>query len=187
MRLAWTILIVCAAGRALAQQPAQPRAQARPGLMLTTTAFEDGGVIPNRYTQSDANPVSPKLDWTNVPDGVLSFALIMHDLDTAPQKNAMDYMHWMVLNIPASATGLPEAVPATAALPDGTVQARVSRNRVGYMAPGAPVGPYHHYALELFALDIKLELGSDATRADVLKVMEGHVVAKAALIGRYHK
>jgi phosphatidylethanolamine-binding protein (PEBP) family uncharacterized protein len=74
MRLILTILAVCAAGTASAQQPAaRPKAPARPGLTLTTSAFDDGAVIPNKYTQSDSNPASPKLDWTNVPVGVVSF------------------------------------------------------------------------------------------------------------------
>ncbi len=99
MRLILTILAVGAAGAAVAQQPsAQPKAPARPGLTLTTGAFEDGAVIPNKYTQSDSNPVSPKLDWTNVPAGVVSFVLIMHDPDTAPQKKAEDILHWMAFS-----------------------------------------------------------------------------------------
>jgi Raf kinase inhibitor-like YbhB/YbcL family protein len=189
MRPIQTTLAVLAAGIAFAQQPApQPKAPARPGLTLTTAAFDDGAVIPNKYTQSDANPVSPKLEWTNVPAGVVSFALIMHDPDTAPQKKVEDILHWMAFNIPGTATGLPEGVPATAALPDGTVQAKNFRGAVGFMGPGAgAAGPYHHYTWELFALDAKLDLGPDATRADVLKAMDGHVLAKAALTGRFHR
>jgi Raf kinase inhibitor-like YbhB/YbcL family protein len=189
MRFIWTILAVCAAGTASAQQAAaQPKAPARPGLTLTTSAFEDGAVIPNKYTQSDSNPISPKLDWTNVPAGVVSFVLIMHDPDTAPQKKVEDILHWMAFNIPASATGLPEGVPATAALPDGTVQAKSFRGAVGYLGPGAgAAGPYHHYTWELFGLDTKLDLGPDATRAEVLKAMDGHVLGKAALTGRFHR
>jgi Raf kinase inhibitor-like YbhB/YbcL family protein len=189
MKLVWTILMGCAAGTAIAQQPApQAKAPARPGLTLTTTAFEDGAVIPGKFTQSDANPVSPALEWTNVPAGVVSFALIMHDPDTAPQKKVEDILHWMTFNIPGNAAGLPEAVPATAKLPDGTVQAKSFRGAVGYMGPGAgAAGPYHHYTFELFALDTKLDLGPDATRADVLKAMDGHVMAKAAITGRFHR
>ena len=188
MRCISTTMAVCAIGTVLAQQPA-PKAPARPGLTLTSTAFEDGGVIPNKYTQSVSSPVSPKLDWTNVPAGVVSFALIMHDPDTAPQKKVEDILHWMAFNIPASATGLPEGVPATtASLPDGTVQAKSFRGAVGYMGPGAgAAGPYHHYTWELFALDMKLDLGPDATRADVLKAIDGHVLAKAVLTGRFHR
>jgi Raf kinase inhibitor-like YbhB/YbcL family protein len=93
----------------------------------------------------------------------------------------------MVFNIPASTAGLPEGVPATANMPDGAIQAKHSRGAVGYMAPGAPAGPYHHYIFELYGLDTKLDLGPDATRADVLKAMDGHVVAKASMTGRFHR
>jgi hypothetical protein len=180
-----TILTACAAVAAVAQQPKGP---ARPGLTLTTTAFEDGGIIPNKYTQSDANPVSPKLTWTNVPAGVATFVLILHDPDTAPQKKAEDILHWMAFNIPASATGLPEGVTATATMPEGMVQAKSFRGAPGYMGPGAgAAGPYHHYTFELYALDTKLDLGPDATRAEVLKALDGHVLAKAALTGRFHR
>jgi Raf kinase inhibitor-like YbhB/YbcL family protein len=180
---------------ALAQQPPQPTSQpaagrgpAGPGLTLTTPAFEDGAIIPPKYTQSVPNAVSPKLEWTNVPANTVSFALIMHDPDTAPQKKVEDILHWMAFNIPAAARELPEGVPATTTLADGTIQAKSFRGAVGYMGPGAgAAGPYHHYTLELYALDIKLELTPDATRADVLKAMDGHVLAKAATTGRFHR
>jgi Raf kinase inhibitor-like YbhB/YbcL family protein len=184
MKRGWGILTVCLTVSALAQQPAAPpKAPEPPGLTLTTTAFEDSAIMPKRAAGS------PKLEWTNVPAGVASFALIMHDPDTAPDKKVEDVVHWMVFNIPGTATGLQESVPAgVPTLADGTVQAKNWRERVGYMGPGAnEAGPYHHYTWELFALDIKLSLGPDATRADVLKAMDGHIVAKAALVGRFHK
>jgi Raf kinase inhibitor-like YbhB/YbcL family protein len=178
------IWATCLAVTAFAQQSATPpKAPEPPGLTLTTTAFEDSAIMPKRVAGS------PKLEWTNVPSGVVSFALIMHDPDTAPDQKVDDVLHWMVFNIPGAATGLPEGVPATVTtLPDGTIQAKNWRGRVGFMGPGAnEAGPYHHYTWELFALDIKLSVGPDATRADVLKAMDGHVVAKAALVGRFHK
>jgi len=189
MRIALIILTVCMAGTALAQPAAaQSQTPPRPGLTLTSSAFDDGGIIPNRYTQSDPSPVSPKLDWTNVPPGVVSFTLIMHDPDTAPKKGTEDILHWMAFNIPGGATGLPEGVPANPTLPDGTVQAKSFRGAVGYMGPGAgAAGPYHHYTWELYALDTKLDLGPAATRLEVLKAMDGHVLAKAALTARFHR
>ena len=116
------------------------------------------------------------------------YALIMDDPDTAPNKKSEDILHWMAFNIPGSSTGLPEGVPTTATLPDGMIQAKGFRGASAIMGPGAgAAGPYHKYTLELYALDIKLELGPDATRADVLKAMDGHVLAKAALVGRFHR
>jgi Raf kinase inhibitor-like YbhB/YbcL family protein len=186
MRCLCTVLL--ATGTLIAQQGAAPKAAPKPGLTLTSTAFEDGGIIPAKYTQSDPNPVSPKLEWTNVPAGTVSFALILHDPDVALQKKTEDVLHWMIFNIPATAHELPEGVPTTAQTPDGAVQAKNRGGGVGFMGPGAPaVGPHHHYTFELFALDAKLDLGADATRADVLKAIDGHILGKAVLVGRFHR
>jgi hypothetical protein len=172
----------------LAQEKGGKKGPAGPGLTLTSPDFTDGGVIPNKYTQSDPMPVSPKLEWANVPPGVVSFTLILHDPDGAPGKQSEDVLHWMAFNIPGSATGLSGGQPAEATLPDGMIQAKNRGGRVGFMGPGAgAAGPYHHYTFELYALDTKLSLGPNATRAEVLQAMNGHVIAKAALEGRFHR
>jgi Raf kinase inhibitor-like YbhB/YbcL family protein len=112
----------------------------------------------------------------------------LHDPEGAPQKTAADVLHWMMFNIPATTTQLPEALPATAQMPDGSIQIKNTRGAVGFMGPGAgPQGPYHHYTFELYALDAKLDLGPDASRADVFKAMDGHVLGKAVLVGRFHR
>jgi Raf kinase inhibitor-like YbhB/YbcL family protein len=168
--------------------PGRGRGPTGPGLTLTTTAFADGAEIPTKYTSADPNGVSPKLEWTNVPMGTVTFAIIFHDPDVALQRGTDDVLHWMAFNIPGTARELPEAMPATAQMPDGTVQAKNIRGTVGYMGPGAPPpGPHHHYTWELFALDTKLELTPDATRADVLKAMQGHILGKGVLVGRFHR
>jgi Raf kinase inhibitor-like YbhB/YbcL family protein len=161
---------------------------AGPGLTLTSPDFQDGGIIPNKYTQADSSPVSPKLEWTNVPPGTASFALIFHDPDVALQKKTDDVLHWMIFNIPGTTKELQQGVPAEAKMPDGTIQAKNLRGAVGFMGPGAgAAGPYHHYTFELYALDEKLDLGPDATRADVLKAIDGHILGKAVLMGRFHR
>jgi len=171
-----------------AQDKGKGKGPAGPGMTLTSPAFADGSEIPNKYTQAEQNPPYPKLEWTNVPAGVQSFTLILHDPDVALQKNTDDVLHWMIFNIPGSARELAEGVPANATLSDGTINAKNLRGGVGYMGPGAPpTGPHHHYTFELFALDTKLDLGPDASRADVLKAMQGHIVAKAVLVGRFHR
>jgi hypothetical protein len=95
-----------------------------------------------------------------------------------------DTLHWMMFNIPASVTKLPEGVPADATLPDGSVQLKT--RTVGFMGPGAR-GIYHHYTIELFALDTKLSLGPDATRQQVQDAMNGHILGKAVVEGRFHR
>jgi Raf kinase inhibitor-like YbhB/YbcL family protein len=184
--------VVVAQGQGPAMSPGQPaRPPAGPGLTLTSTGFEDGGIIPNKYTMNaaPATAVSPALQWTNVPAGTVSFALILHDPDTSLRKSADEVLHWMIFNIPGTAQALPEGVASgTAKLPDGSIQALNTRQSPGYMGMGAgAAGPYHHYTFELFALDEKLDLGPDATRADVLKAMDGHVLGKGVVVGRFHR
>jgi Raf kinase inhibitor-like YbhB/YbcL family protein len=183
-----TILLATSLGSAFAQAPAGGRGGPPvPGLALSSPDFTDGGVIPNKFTQADPMPVSPKLEWTNVPAGTVTFALIMHDPDVALQKKTDDVLHWMAFNIPGTAKELAGAQSAEPKLADGTIQAKNLRGAVGFMGPGAPAGTYHHYTFELYALDTKLDLGPDATRADVLKAIDGHIVGKGVLVGRFHR
>lgn len=170
------------------QAPATP-APTKPRLTLTSSAFEDGGIIPNKYTMAaDGAPVSPELSWTNVPDGTVSFTLIVHDPDTSVMKSTTEILHWMVFNIPGTARELTEGEPAQAQLPDGSIQALNYGKKADYMGLGAAaVGPYHHYTFELFALDTTLSLGPDATQADVMKAMDGHILMKGVTVGRFHR
>ena len=166
------------------------RGPAAPPLVMTTTAFEDGGIIPAKFV--GAMGVSPELKWTQVPMGTQSFVLLMHDPDVALQRSTLDVTHWLVWNIPGTATGLPEGVMPVAELPDGTRQ--VSLRAAGYMGPGAPAnGPYHHYTFELFALDTKIDVPAGTpqeaamTRAAVIKAIDGHALGKAVIVGRFHQ
>lgn len=176
-----------AAGQAPAARPAPV-----PPLLMTTTAWEDGGVIPDKYTQA-AGPaaVSPELKFGQVPPGTQSFVLLMHDPEPVLNKGSkMDITHWLVWNIPGTSTGLKENTP-TGELPDGTRQ--ISLRGTAYMGPGAPAGPYHHYTFELYALDTKLEVPmgtpqqAAATRTAVMDAMDGHVLGKAVLVARFHR
>jgi hypothetical protein len=160
---------------------------------MTTTAFEDGGVIPDKYTQK-AGPmaVSPELKWTQVPMGTQSFVLLLHDPEPVLNRSSKtDVLHWLAWNIPATSTGLPEGFQQ-GELPDGTRQVSLRGN--GYMGPGAPAGPYHHYTFELYAVDMKLDVAQPAspqqandTRIAVINAMDGHVLGKAILVGRFHQ
>ncbi|HYK60980.1 MAG TPA: YbhB/YbcL family Raf kinase inhibitor-like protein [Bryobacteraceae bacterium] len=185
-----TILLALALGAALAQEKNKGggKAPAPPGMALSSPDFQDGGVIPDKFTQVNPTAPSPKLEWTNVPMGTQTFVLIMHDPDAALNKMPEDVLHWMAFNIPGTARGLDGGQPADAQLPDGMVQAKNRGGRVGYMGPGNPAqNPYHHYTLELYALDEKLSLGPDATRDQVIDGMKGHIIGKAVLVGRFHR
>lgn len=186
-----TLVLISAAvaAGAIAQTPSAPPAPTKPRLTLTTDAFDDGGIIPNKFTMAaEGTPVSPKLTWTNVPDGTVSFTLLLHDPDTSLSKTTDEVLHWLIFNIPGTARELPEGVPAQAQLSDGSIQVLNLGKKIGYMGMGAAaVGPYHHYTFELFALDTKLSLGPDATQADVMKAMNGHILMKGVLVGRFHR
>ena len=159
-------------------------------MTLTSSAWADGGAIPAKYTQR-GDDLSPPLAWSNVPEGSLSFALVMHDLDAAAGNGTEDLLHWLIWNIPMGATSLAEGVPAIAQLPDGTRQ--IGATAPGYRGPGAAAaGPAHHYAFELYALDAPIDVpavgASPAqTRAAVMAAMAGHVRGKAALVGLFKR
>jgi Raf kinase inhibitor-like YbhB/YbcL family protein len=190
MNIKTLVTLVAAIGATigLAAQGQRGGAPAGPGLTLTTTAFADGAEVPPRFTQAVEMPISPRLQWTNVPPNTVTFTLIMHDPDVARQKKPEDMLHWLAFNIPGTSRELSEGVAANPQLLDGTVQGKNGGGTVGYRGPGAPAaGPHHHYTWELFALDTKLNLGPDATRDDVLKAMDGHILGKGVLVGRFHR
>jgi len=178
--------LLLAGASASAQAPAQP---ARPAMTLTTPAWPDGDPIPVKFTQA-GEQVSPALNWTNTPPGTQSFVLHMLDPDVARNKTTDTQVHWLVWNIPATATGLPENVPKGAALPDGSQQ--ISASGPVYRGPGAPAtGPVHHYTFEIYALDTKLDVAAAAdafeTRANVMKAMQGHILGKAVYVGLFKR
>jgi Raf kinase inhibitor-like YbhB/YbcL family protein len=190
MTTALTAIVSLAGLTLAAQQPAAAPARVPP-LIMTSTAWEDGGVIPDKFTQAVPNPVSPELMWTQVPPGTQSFVLLMHDPEPVLNKGSkMDITHWLIWNIPGTSTGLPEGV-AQGELADGSRQVSLRAN--AYMGPGAPAGPYHHYTFELYALDTKLEVlqgtpqQAATTRAAVFDAMDGHVLGKALLVARFHR
>ena len=164
-------------------------------MTLTVSGFPDGGDIPVKYSQAApgvaaGEGLSPAITWTSVPAGTQSFVLNMHDMDVARNKTTDDQAHWVVWNIPASATGMPEGVPKGPKLADGSYQ--VSATGQMYRGPGAGAnGPRHHYMFELYALDTKIDVQPTAdafeTRANVFKAMQGHVLAKAVYGGLFRR
>ena len=183
------LTIAVAVTVASAQAPATPAAPASPPMVLSSTAFPDGGVIPNRYTQVEKQ-VSPALSWTNVPPNTQSFVLHMHDPEVARNRTVDDQVHWLVWNIPGTAKGLAEGLPQGAELPDGSRQ--ISATGQVYRGPGAPAnGPLHHYTFELYALDTKIDVpnGTDAwdVRKAVMAAMNGHVIGKAVYMGMFRR
>jgi len=144
-------------------------------LAVSSTSFPDGGEIPAKYTGQQG--ISPQLSWTGAPAGTMSYVLIMHDVDAA--IGGTDISHWVVWNIPASSTSIPEGGP----VPAGANQ--YSLRGPQYMGPAPPPGhPYHHYIFQIYALNSTLDVPAGATRADVEKAMEGKIIARGSYVGR---
>ena len=174
------VMLGLAATVASAQAPAQ--GARRPGLSMltvTSTSFADGAEIPAKY--AGGTGISPQLSWTGAPEGTAAYVLVMHDVDVAvPAGNlAGDITHWVVYNIPATTTSIPEGGP----IPSGAGQ--LSMRGPQYMGPAPPAGhPFHHYVFQIYALNAPLALQAGATRADIEKAMDGKIVARGAYVGR---
>ena len=203
------LLSIASAGLSLAQQappgagapPAGPGAGARgrggappPPFRIMSPDMVDGSLLPQQFTcAAGTEAVSPPLQWMNAPRGTVSFALIVHDMEPRPQKKLDDILHWMVWNIPATATKFPQGIPSnTADLPDGSHQTNGNPGQggiTGYLPPCPPqnVPLPHHYAFDMFALDTKVDLPETATRADLMKVMDGHILGHASLVVPFNR
>jgi len=191
------LLIAAVVATGVASLAAQQRggAPAAPPMTMTVAGFPDGGQVPVKYSQAApgvavGEGLSPAITWTNVPAGTQSFVLNMHDMDVARNKTTDDQAHWIVWNIPATATGLTEGQPKGRTLPNGAYQ--LSATGEMYRGPGAPAnGPFHHYMFEVYALDTKLDMPpeSDAfeSRAAVMKAMQGHILGKAVYGGLFRR
>ncbi len=155
---------------------------------LTTEAFDAGARIPKKHT-GEGEDVSPALTWDALPDGTAELALICDDPD-APREEP--WVHWVIYKLPAELGSLSEGMPQERELtnPAGVLQGVNSwpDNNIGYRGPMPPEGHgVHHYHFKLFALDTKLEIHPGATKAELLKAMDGHVLAEAELIGTYER
>ncbi len=148
--------------------------------VIKTNAFSAGGVIPKKYT-CDGTDVSPELAWTGAPAGTQSLALIADD----PDAPVGTWTHWIAWNIPAGSAGLPEGVPKTESLGDGTRQGKNDFRRIGYGGPCPPPGKPHRYFFKLYALGAKLDLKAGASRSELESAMKGHVLGQAEVMGKY--
>jgi hypothetical protein len=181
------MLVLAATGAvAVAQQPAAggapssgPARWTLVPMLIESKAFEDGGIVPLKYSFYGANTL-PDFKVSNLPAATQSIAIILHDLDVAAAFNPEDNLHWLAWNIPATA---PVTQIEEGKLPEGSVNGRNGR---AYMGMGAPNGPrYHHYVFEFYALSAKLDLPATGARAELMEAMKGKVLAKAAYVGRF--
>ena len=159
-----------------------PIAKAEGGTMeLTSSAFDEGEMIPSKYT-CDGADVSPPLRWGSLPDGTKSLALICDDPD-APMGT---WVHWVYYDIPAKPIDLPENISPDDHPASGGVQGTNDFRRIGYGGP-CPPGGTHRYYFKLYALDTFMNLSPGATKRQVLKAMENHIIGHAQLMGKYRR
>ena len=144
-------------------------------LKLTSSAFEDGGEIPRIFGYKNGNK-HPALFVSEMPEGTEYLALIMDDPDAMGAVGKV-WVHWVVWNIfPVGNTGVVDVMTGTEGMTDF--------GEVGYGGP-APPDKRHTYIFKLYALDIKLDLPNESTKADVEKAMEGHILEQTILEGTY--
>lgn len=149
-------------------------------ITLTSSAFKEGETMPVRHTCCGPD-VSPPLTWPHPPAGTRSMALLCEDPD-APRGL---WVHWVLWGLPADSTSLPEAVAKDKTLKGGALQGKNDFGRIGYGGPCPPPGKPHRYFFRIYALDRLLDLKPGATRSDLLKAMEGHILAEGELMGRF--
>ena len=151
-------------------------------LNLTSNAFNQGQPIPERYTY-DKQDLSPDLKWTGVPATAKSLALICDD----PDAPAGTWVHWVLCGVAASTTNLPAGLPKSPTLDSGAKQGINDYKKLGYGGPCPPPGKPHRYFFKLYALDNLPELKPGFTKADLLKAMDGHILAEGQLMGTYQR
>ncbi len=150
-------------------------------IKITSSAFEDSGLIPDKYT-CDGADISPPLQWEAVPEGTSSIALICDD----PDAPVGTFVHWVIFGLPAETRELDENIAPDKTLPSGAKQGTSDFGRIGYGGPCPPSGT-HRYFFKIYALDTAIDLAAGATKRELLKAMEGHILGQGQLIGKYKR
>jgi len=151
-------------------------------LSIYSPAFSEGALIPTKYTCEGSN-ISPQLDWSGVPEGTRSLALICDDPD-APSGT---FTHWVIFNIPPDSKGLPETMSLTPRLTDGSIQGINDFGLIGYGGPCPPPGKPHRYRFNLYALDKQLDLNAGSSKNQVLNAIKNHILAQGQITGTYQR
>jgi len=178
----FVILFIFSCNTKESQKIANINVGGKMSIQIICAAFKEGETIPVKYT-CDGENVSPALNWSGAPENTKSFALICDDPD-APGRT---WIHWVVYNIPATMTSLPEAVSMKKTVLNNIIQGTTSFRKIGYGGPCPPRGSAHRYFFKIYALDTELNLKAGASENELLKAMEGHILAKGQLMGRYSR
>jgi Raf kinase inhibitor-like YbhB/YbcL family protein len=148
-------------------------------MVIASSAFKNGERIPSQHT-CDGEDTSPPLSWSGFPNETRTFAILVDD----PDAPGGAFTHWVIFNIPATENGLQEDIPTTETILNGVLQGTNGFGKIGYGGPCPPSGT-HHYVFHLYSLDAALSLPVGATKEDVVRAMNGHILAEAELTGLY--
>ncbi len=149
-------------------------------MQVQSSAFTEGQRIPKQFT-CEGEDISPPLTWSAPPSETKSLVLICDDPD-APMGT---WVHWVVYGLPPSVTSLPQSVPTREDVLGGGKQGRNDFGKIGYGGPCPPPGTPHRYFFKLYAVDMELALGRGAAKEDVMKAIQGHILAEGQLMGKY--
>lgn len=174
------VLLACAGTKKAA--PVDSSETKMDGFRISSPAFADGGEIPHRFSQFGEG-ISPALQWSGAPESTRTFALVCRDPD-APMGT---FVHWVIYEIPSSATGLPEGVPPAPIVAGGGVQGMNSARRFGYIGPQPPAGPAHRYVFTLYALDEQFGFGPGLPENELMEMIAGRILDSAKLVGRFKR
>lgn len=158
-----------------------PALRAEETMRLSSPAFENSGEIPKEFT-CDGNNAAPPLEWSGQPAGTQSFAILGEDL-SAPTDSA----RWVIARIPPTVFNLPKGLPALAILANSELQGKNDLGKLGYSGPCPDAGATQSYSFTVFALDIYLGMAPDAAAEELLRAMEGHILARGTLKGKYRR
>lgn len=182
LMLAFLLLLLSCTGRQPPiAQPASTPKQDKVEIKLTSAAFKDGESIPRPYTCDGVN-ISPPLEWSGVPRTAKTIAIVCDD----PDAPGGTWVHWVLYNLPADNIGLVENLPATESLKAGGFQGKNDFGKIGYGGPCPPSGT-HRYFFRIYALDSELPVKAGATKAELMKAMDDHVVSQGQLMGTYRR
>ncbi len=149
---------------------------------ISSPSFQNGAQIPKKFA-CDGEDISPELQWTPPAAGTKSLALIVDD----PDAPVGTWTHWVLYDLPPQTTSLSENVKKQEHLPTGAIQGRNDFRKIGYGGPCPPAGKAHRYFFKLYALDKKLDLKPGASKQEVERGMQGHILAQAELMGKYQR
>jgi Raf kinase inhibitor-like YbhB/YbcL family protein len=177
-----TFAVLAAAGLAAESKSSRKEENRSMKIQLNSTAFAEGKEIPVVHT-CQGKDSSPPLKWSGAPTNTKSLALIADD----PDAPVGTWVHWVLYDLPPTTTELAENVERSQYLPGGTKQGINDFKRLGYGGPCPPPGKPHRYYFKIYALDIVTDLKPGATKQQLLKTMEGHVLAEGQLMGTYQR